>query len=342
MQTIIGNKSARELLRRLAAHRRVPGTLLLAGPDGVGKRLCALELAQALNCPRASDGRGCGVCTVCQRILKFTLPAKDDRDAHKRIAWSEYLDVGQIIPYNRAILVDAARDLDKEAHFRPYEGKARVFIIDEAEKFNESSGNALLKTLEEPPSTTHLILLTSRPATLLPTIRSRSQLVRFAPLSAAEIESYLLSEKRATPADAALLARLAEGSLGQVRNLELKAYREQRALMLEVLHAVTVKPNRVRLLRISEELTDAKRKDSYENYLETLTRLAHDIWKLTLGASAEAIVNADAHAQLQTISTHTTSPRAAQWLTSISEHRQRLAVNINRKAATDVLLLGLS
>ena len=73
------------------------------------------------------------------------------------------------------------RAIEREANYRPFEGKARVFLVDDADKLNPQSANALLKTLEEPPRTSHLILITSRPAMLLATVRSRCQVIRFSP-----------------------------------------------------------------------------------------------------------------------------------------------------------------
>ena len=342
MDKIVGNAIAREILRSMLEVGRVPGALLFAGPDGVGKRLFALELAKALNCRTPNAGVGCGVCAVCRRIANITLPAAGDRDAHRKIVWSEHADVGMILPHNRYILVDAARELDREAHFRPYEGAARVFIIEAADKFNLAAANSLLKTLEEPPATTYIILLTARPAALLPTIRSRCQTLHFTPLTFAEIENYLVQQGRAAHKDAELLARLAHGSLGRALSLDLAAYREQRNLMLDVLRALTVAPDRVRLLRVSEELADAKRKDKYESYLDTLTLLARDVWMLTLAAPETHLINADLRAQLRAVVDATNSRRAARWLKEIAEHTQRLNVNINRKVATDALMLSLA
>src|SRR5678816_4965038 len=107
------------------------------------------------------------------------------------------------------------RSVEIEANFRPYEGKARVFLIDDADKLNDQSANALLKTLEAPPRTAHIILITARPAMLLPTIRSRCQQIRFAPLTPAEIENHLLNTKLAKGTDARLRARCAAGSIGR-------------------------------------------------------------------------------------------------------------------------------
>ena len=99
---------------------------------------------------------------------------------------------GLLIPFNKNILVDAVRDLEREAYFRPFEAPARVFIIEDADKMNDAASNALLKTLEEPASTSYIFLISSRPDSMLQTIQSRCQVIRFACLEAREIEEYLL------------------------------------------------------------------------------------------------------------------------------------------------------
>lgn len=326
----------------MLAAGRVPGGLLFAGEDGVGKKLFALELAKALNCRMPAGAEACDVCSSCRRIVRFTLPSGDDKEAHRKIIRSEHPDVGMARAYGRAILVDQMRDLEREANFRPFEGRARVFLLEDADKLNEASSNALLKTLEEPPATSHLILITSRPAALLPTIRSRCQAIRFAPLAPAEIEQHLAREKKLSPKDARVLARLAQGSIGRALGADLESYREQREAMLEVLGALALTEDRARLLRAAEELNDAKRKDEYEPRLNVLELLIRDVWALSLGASDEQIVNADLRAQLGKISGQIESRRAANWLTLVETLRGQLAVNINRKVATDALFLAMA
>ncbi|PYS97755.1 MAG: hypothetical protein DMF65_10950, partial [Acidobacteria bacterium] len=161
---LIGNERAKETLRRMLRQGRVPGALLFAGEEGLGKKLFAVELARALNCRARRGVEACGVCAACARIGHFQLPPSDDRDEHKKVAWSEHPDVGMLVPYNRNILVDAVRDLERECNFRPVEGAARVLIVENADTLNEAASNALLKTLEEAPPSSHLILITSRPA----------------------------------------------------------------------------------------------------------------------------------------------------------------------------------
>ncbi|MDX6695643.1 MAG: polymerase subunit delta' [Blastocatellia bacterium] len=341
---LIGNERVKETLRRMLAGGRVPGALLLTGEEGVGKKLFALELAKALNCRQPVGLEACDVCSSCKRITQIALPAADDKEAHKKIIWSSHTDVGLARPYNRAIPVDAMRDLEREANFRPFEGAARVLIIEDADKLNEASSNALLKTLEEPPATSYLILLTSRPAALLPTIRSRCQTMRFSPLTPAEIEDCLRQDKqlKLSAEDARLLSYAARGSIGRARSGDVESYRQRREAMLDVLNALALTHDRARLLRASEELTDAKRKEEYEPRLDVLETLIHDAWSLALDAKGERLVNQDLAGQLKKIAAQLTSRRAARWLAQIETHRRGLEVNINRKVATDALFLAMS
>ncbi|HEX8853620.1 MAG TPA: DNA polymerase III subunit delta', partial [Pyrinomonadaceae bacterium] len=297
---LIGNERAKETLRRMLRQGRVPGALLLAGEEGLGKKLFALELAKAANCRTPHGVEACDVCPACFRIMKFELPAADDRDAHKKVIWSEHRDVGLVRPYNRSILVEAARDLERETNYRPVEGRARFFLIDHAELLSDASSNALLKTLEEVQPTSHLILLTPRPASLLPTIRSRCQSIRFAPLPADEVEAFLVSARQRAGKEARLAARLSGGRPGHALGLQIDAYREQREAMLDVLDALAG-GDRARLLRSAEELSDAKRKDEYEPRLEVLEVLVHDLWLLALAPSEAALVNEDVRERLTSI-----------------------------------------
>jgi DNA polymerase-3 subunit delta' len=339
---LAGNERVKEVLRRMLERGRVPGSLLFAGEDGVGKRLFALQLAKAMNCRTPQGYEGCDSCASCSRIERFQFPPADDADANKKIIWSEHPDVGLVRPAGRFLLVAQMREIEREANFRPYEGRARFFLIEEADRLNEPSANALLKTLEEPPSTSHIILLSARPAALLPTIRSRCQIMRFAPLKVEEMEKHLAGDRRLPKSEANLLAHIARGSLGRALSTDLAAFREQRDAMLEVLSSLALTGDRARLLRIAEEMNDAKRKEEYEPRLNVLEMLVHDVWALGLGAPTEQIINRDLDAQLKKISERVPARRAARWITEIETLRGQLYVNVNRKAATDALFLSMA
>ena len=340
-ENLIGNDRIKGILRRFVREKRVPNAVLFAGPDGVGKKHFALEVAKAAVCHEPMDGEACGKCHACIRVDVFTFPKSDDRDAHKQVIFSEHPDVGLVIPYKRNILVDAIRDLEKEANFRPYEAAARFFIIDNAEAMNPSASNALLKTLEEPYPTTHIFLITSRPDSLLPTIRSRCQTLRFAPVAIDEVEKLLLKTHKYSQADARLIAAYSQGSVSTALSIDLVQFRSMRDVMLRVLRSALVKPDTASLLRASEEIADAKNKDFFEDYFDILQSLIRDLWTLqTVGDSG--VVNSDVLADLQQLANAANKSRLSDWLGEIESLRQTLDVNINKRVAADALFVKMA
>src|SRR5436190_6400874 len=213
---LIGNENVKDTLRRLLSSGRMGGSLLFTGDEGVGKKLFALELAKALNCRQRAGDEACDECSSCKRISNSRFPPFPAADDNKdRMIWSEHGDVAMVRPYKQIIRVKPIRELEREANYRPFEGSARVFIVEDAEYMNDQAANALLKTLEEPASTSHLILTTTNPTALLATIRSRCQVIRFAPIAAEQIEQFLVEQKAMPASDAVLLARTSQGSIGR-------------------------------------------------------------------------------------------------------------------------------
>ena len=342
LDQLTGNNRIKKLLREMLKARRIPGAMLFTGEEGVGKKLFALEIAKALNCRAPEEGEGCGTCPPCIRISKFNYPQSGDSDDWKGIIWTDHPDVGLVTAPKRVLLVEQMRAIEREANFRPFEGRARVFLIDDADKLNDSSANALLKVLEEPPDTSHIVLLTARPAMLLATIRSRCQMLRFSPLTAAEIETHLVANKIAGAAEAATLARIARGSLGRAVEQDFQEFTTQRAAMLKVLEALAAGDDRIQLLRSAEEQNAAPVKDEFESRLDILETLIRDAWMLSLNAPSDRVVNHDLLPQLERISKRLSGLRPAGWISQIEEMREQLIVNINRKAATDALFLTMA
>jgi len=341
--TLIGNDEVKESLRRLLASGRVPGSLLFTGTQGIGKKLFALELAKALNCRNRKGLEACDECSSCKRISRSTFPpfGKDDDD-RERLIWSEHADLAMARPFKQIIRVKPMRELEREANFRPFEGAARIFVVEDADTMNDQAANALLKTLEEPPPTSHLILTTSNPTALLATIRSRCQILRFAPIAADEVETFLVEQKHLPAADARLLARTAQGSIGLALAADIDTYRERRDMMLAVLRALTVAFDRAQLLRSADELAAAKDRHEYEQRLDALETLIRDAWALALGRPDGTIVNGDLLSALQQIAAKITSAQAAAWLSEIEDLRGTLEVNINRRVASDALLMTMA
>lgn len=337
---LIGNELAKDFLRRIIAAGRLPGAFLFAGPDGVGKKQFALQVAKSFLCEKSTALKSCGECRVCRRADKFTFPTSEKKEDYEKVFISEYADVGQVIPFKRSILVNAIRELEREANFRPYEGKARFFIIDDADKMNPQAANALLKTLEEPPETTYIFLITSRYNSLLPTIISRCQVLQFQPIEKTEIEKFLLNTKQFSPDDAALAANVSQGSLARALQMSGEDFRRHREAMMEVLEAQTLQPNRAKLLRAAEEMGDTKMKSDYEPRLEILQGLAHDAWQLKKGRAKNSITNADLADRLEKCGSKITADSLTAFIAEIERVREDLLVNVNRKIATDALFLS--
>ena len=347
---LIGNNSIKEVLRRLLAQKRVPNALLFAGADGVGKKQFALELAKAFVCQNPKNSEACDVCPACLRAGVFEIPKVNEntkvddslRDKFKTVFFSGHGDIGTVVPLKKNVYVDAIRDLEREANFHPYEASARFFIVNDADKMNDAASNALLKTLEEPPAASHIFLISSRPDALLPTIRSRCQMLRFAPIDAREIENYLSKTKQFSPDDAALLAKLSGGRLGHALETDAGKFKEQRGAMMKILESVLIKENRAELLRIAEEMNDAKNKDAYEDNLEILQTLIHDVWTIRNAAGEKLLVNVDLVNDLKKLAATAESKKLSAWLSEIETLRERLAVNLNRKIATDALFMQMA
>jgi DNA polymerase-3 subunit delta' len=220
LSTVLGQSGAIGTLDRALRTGKVHHAYRFEGPNGVGKETAAFGLAQALVCetppPDGYVHHACGRCSACNRAVTFStepplVPIHPDVIIIERGLYSPEA-LRRTRPELQDISVDQIRKCVLErASFAPHEGRARIIIVRRAHELSISAANALLKTLEEPLSRTYFVLLTNRGSDLLDTVRSRTQLVRFAPLSPALVKSIL--EQRGVASDVAETATdLAGGS----------------------------------------------------------------------------------------------------------------------------------
>ena len=213
--SIIGHGRQIDQLCKAISSGRLPNAYLFAGPRGVGKRRAADELAASLVCssPDAASSGACGTCLACRKAASRTHP-------DLFLVLPEAQDPGWKPPEGKekkpseVIKVEQVRALQSALQFHPLEAKAKLAIIDDADRMNASTANSLLKILEEPPPLTHFALVSTMPNSLLPTIRSRSARLDFGPLSDGEIAAKIASEKGVAREEALRIARLSGGSLG--------------------------------------------------------------------------------------------------------------------------------
>lgn len=327
--TLIGNQHQKTILQRLLRGGQIATTFIFAGPDGVGKRRFALTMAKAANCLTGAPAEGfadecCDFCQVCRRIDEGT-----------------YGDVTTIEPDGQFIKIAQTRELAVEVFYRPREGRHRFFIIDSAERLREEAANSLLKTLEEPPPTSTIIMITSRPDSLLTTIRSRSQKLNFSPLTTGEMEAYLKANFPRPAPDTALLARISEGRIGQATAFDLSVYRQQRRTLIELLEILTDGNNRYRLLKAAEFL-GKKERDEFESELDLLSSLLRDLFILSTGKPVDWIVNIDVAESLRNLAAKVGTDRLILWAEKTDRLRAGLRINLNRQLALESLLLDLA
>lgn len=177
LKDIIGQEKAINILLGTLSQNRIPSSYLFAGESGIGKKFTAVNFAKTLNCLNSQPSDCCDECPSCKKIDSQTHP-----------------DFMMVTPEKSEIRVEEVRAIEEALSFAPYEGKRKVVIVDEAEAMNASAANAFLKTLEEPPPQSIIILIASSPERLPETIRSRCSRVNFLPLSAARCEEVIKNQ----------------------------------------------------------------------------------------------------------------------------------------------------
>ena len=260
LSAVLGQSGAIGTLERALATGKVHHAYRFEGPNGVGKEMAAFAFAQALVCetppPEGHAHHACGRCSACSRAVTLStepphVPLHPDVILIERGLYSPE-SLRRARQELQEISVDQIRKLILErASFPPHEGRARIIIIRRAHELSISAANALLKTLEEPLARTHFILLTDRGSDLIDTVRSRSQLVRFAPLGSAIVKEIL--EKRGVPADVAdTAADLAGGSVAlALEHADPSAAAERNAFIEATIAAVNA-PDIAAALTLSE------------------------------------------------------------------------------------------
>jgi DNA polymerase-3 subunit delta' len=317
---VLGHDRVKGLLARALGQGRVPPALLLSGPEGVGKRTLAVAVARGLLCDEG-PGEPCGRCRTCGRTARAMHP-----------------DFFVVSPETAAIKIEQVRDAVREIAGLPFEARARTVIIDDAHTMTEQAMNALLKSLEEPPATSHLFLVTASPQALLPTIRSRCQTVRLGPLPSALLESHLQERLGLSPADARLRAALSGGSLGAALSFEADGYRALRDEILVMLEKATG-ASAVHRLQWSERLVEV---EDMPLALSALRSLLRDAAASRAGAAPDRLLNADVGARLEKVGQGRVGARAIELADTVEEIRTLLRGNASKPLSMDVLIDALA
>ncbi|MGB9836931.1 MAG: DNA polymerase III subunit delta' [Candidatus Saccharicenans sp.] len=248
---IIGQEQIKKILKLSLGKKRLPNSLLFAGPPGVGKFQMALAVAQALNCQQ-SRVEPCGSCDSCLRIK---------RNQHQNVK------IVQREKNREQIVKEQIDEINYLSNLRPWQQGNLVFIINEAERMNETVANSLLKTLEEPNPYVYFILITEDLQMILPTIRSRCQVLRFRPISEEDITKALVA--RGIPEDrASLMAATCDGNLEKASELQWDELKNQRDRAWYLFLELVEKSRADTLMSL---VAGRSRKDFLDEYRELLS-----------------------------------------------------------------------
>ena len=321
---IIGHCSTIASLQTAAARERLAHAYLFHGEEAIGKRTTALCFAQALLCEQHSSGSldACGVCRACQQIDARTHPDYFLIEPDRELATPQ-------------IKIEQIREIEQHIMYRPLIGDCKICMINDADRLTIGAANALLKTLEEPPAHSLFLLISSRPAALPATIRSRCQALRFATPARTDVEAAVILKLEMHPADARFLAMISEGRLGEALSMDLKVARAQQQEMIKL-----VSPSFLR--SVTNVLTAAESLAKGDRASETLSWIARwirDLIIVQIGGDREQLLYVDEIPALERDARHAPTDALLNLLREIEDTQQQATRHLNLHMALENILL---
>lgn len=312
---IVGHCGAVAALRAALVSGQVGHAYMFAGPQGIGKTRLASILAGALLCEQPASKAPCLTCRGCRRVQSGNHP-----------------DLHWVTPAGSSMRIEQVRALQAQIKLRPYEGRHKVCVLDDADMLTEQAQNSMLKSLEEPPGSGVFILVAHRPAALLPTIHSRCQVFRLRPVPEPMVAELVRARLNVSPGEAALLAALSEGRPGYALGLDPQTTLAQRdraiawctSLRQEGLKAVWT---------VAGELEGEA---DLQDWLNIMAVWFRDVWHASLDRALH-VANVDKSSLLER-EAHAWGSAAHNAVVAISEARRQLARNANKRLVLDVML----
>jgi len=324
---IKGQDRTIQVLKECMRHSRLAPGYLFLGPEGVGKNLTAKTLAKAVNCleetfdtstmlecngERSRTIDSCDRCISCLKIDNNQHP-----DVHL-ISASADIDMSA----SCAIKIEDIRQLRKDISLKPYEGKTKVFIIDNAHNLTAEAANALLKILEEPPGDSLIILISAKSSLLFKTIISRCQTLKFYPLPRLKLEEMLKKDYGFNSNHAHFLAYFSEGRLGRALRLKDTQILNEKNRIIDDFSFLK-KPS------LQDPLI--QNRENVRNVLNILAGWFRDMYLIKIGTPHSELINLDRRDELLRFMNRYSFANLDEILNSISDSLLLLEQNVNIK-----------
>ena len=304
---IIGQERPVRILQSSLKKGDVSHAYLFYGPEGIGKRLTALNFAKAMNC-LSLDDNSCGECIHCKKFDNENFP-----------------DFSVVEPADGNIKIEIIRELQRKISFRPYEGKFKVIFIDGAEEMTLGAANSFLKTLEEPP---------------LPTIVSRCQKIQFNLIPVKTIKNILIKEKQITPEDAHLMASYSQGRLGKALEMGIRDIIKMRNEILNLMQSASFDEMDL-IFKKNKVWSSDKGKKNIEIILASILNIVRDMAVLKGTRNEKLIVNLDVKDQLISLIRVSNINQLIFLFYSIEETIRHFKKNINAQLLLDTLMIKM-
>lgn len=320
---VIGQELPVNILQNSIKNQRISHAYLFIGKEGVGKEFVAFQFAKALNCDKL-EVDSCEECISCRKFNNKNHP-----------------DIIQIIPDGNSIKIDQIRKFQHQISYKPYESERKIYIIKEAEKMSLQAANSLLRILEEPPEYATIILLATREESLLPTITSRCQIIKFKPLMVEEIADKLVSEFGLEAAEAKKRAILADGSLNKAVSFskEEETTLERRS---EILNKVTdlLNLNLVEVFELAQQI--GQDNEEISCILEDIMSFYRDLILYKGSNDSSLIINFDYEDDLVRLSSEYTFAELQSVIELLEETDNLIKnTNVDLQLALEVMLIKI-
>jgi DNA polymerase-3 subunit delta' len=317
---IIGHEQPKRFLQAALRNNRLAHALLFHGEERIGKRLAAVVLAQAVNCeawPPPDPPDACGACRSCRQIETGSHPDVTILEATSGKGETEQI-----------------REIESRFIYRPLVGQRKIVVLDNADLLRQEAANALLKTVEEPPPDSLIILVTGRPESLLPTIRSRCQGIRFAPLAVGVVEE-AVRRRGLSETDARFLAMVSGGRIGLALEADPEALRAERAEFLRLVSREALE-SIGGLFAVCEAVG---RSDQAEAAMGWLAAWFRDLAIVKVGGNR--LINTDRTADLGALAVRLTIETVLDLSSYVESMERGLDRNLNKQLMLEGLLLRL-